>query len=98
MLDHHTKLLRAGAVSHALYQQTVNPRLRPGHLYTIKNGVRGLLYLACGPQVKHDPLNFRFMRNVGRAQLESYRIAYLFGDMHRFSAVAGNPGWERVQP
>lgn len=59
--------------------------------YAIDNGIRGLLYFCRGAQIQHDALYIRFVRNIGRAQLQRDRITNLLSDMYRLSAVAGNP-------
>ena len=91
MLNDNPQLLRPGAISHALHQQPVNTRLRPGHFDAIDNRVRGLLYLGSRAQIKHNPLNFRLVRNIRRAQLQSDGVANLLGNMYSLGAISGNP-------
>ena len=74
----------------------MDARLGPGQFDAIDHRICSLLHLGGGTQIEHDPLYFRFVRDIRRTQLQRNRIAYLLSDMHRFRAVSGNPGWQRV--
>ena len=69
----------------------MDARLGPGQSDAIDHRICRLLHLGGGTQIEHDPLYFRFVRDIRRTQLQRDRIAYLLSDMHCFCAVSGNP-------
>ncbi|MNI35646.1 hypothetical protein D3C73_896780 [compost metagenome] len=97
MFHRNTQLLRSGAVGHALHQQAVDTCLRIGAFHPVKDRICCPLHFGRGAQVEHNALDFRLVGDIRRTQFQGYRVANLLGDMHRFGAVFGNPGWQRGQ-
>ncbi len=84
-------------VSHTLHQQAVDPRLRPCHFYRSK-----IAFAACWTSLAVRRYSIRpelpiYVEYPANA-ISAPPVTNLFGNMHRFGAIAGNPGGSVFMP